>query len=486
MAAAKEAAALGAKVVLFDSVKPSTQGTTWGLGGTCVNAGCVPKKLMHYAGLLGAAQHDAVKFGWEVSEHAKHDWARLLDTVNNHVRMLNFSYKRGLRSAGVQYLSALASLVDAHTVEYTQKGAKHTLTAKHILLAVGGRPHVPADVPGALELAITSDDLFWRAEPPGETLCVGAGYVSLECAGFLNELGFKVAVAVRSMLLRGFDRQRAGMVGEVMEAQGVEFLQGLLPAALERTAAGRIAVHFGPGQPVREFDTVLYATGRAADTQGLGLTAAGVQTTPTGKLVVDGSDCTSVPSVFAIGDAVAGRLELTPVAIKTGELLARRLFAGATAKLGDRVVPTAVFTPAEYGAIGMSEEAAYAKYGPDNVEVYLQRFSTLELAAAHRVKAPSQRADQYDVDAPLPCLAKLICLKSEGERVIGLHFVGPNAGEVTQGFTLALTLGATKAHFDDMIGIHPTDAEVFAGLHITRASGLDFQAVGGCGGGKCG
>eukprot|EP00820_Chromera_velia_P019949 Cvel_28656.t1-p1 / transcript=Cvel_28656.t1 / gene=Cvel_28656 / organism=Chromera_velia_CCMP2878 / gene_product=Thioredoxin reductase, putative / transcript_product=Thioredoxin reductase, putative / location=Cvel_scaffold3791:13079-13801(+) / protein_length=241 / sequence_SO=supercontig / SO=protein_coding / is_pseudo=false len=216
MAAAKEAARLGASVVMFDFVKPSTQGTTWGLGGTCVNVGCVPKKLMHYAALMGPVIHwDAGKFGWKIPEGVTHDWGKLVQTVQNHVKQLNFGYKLGVKKAGVKYINALASFKSPHELAYTEGGQEKTLKAKYILLATGGRPSIPSasEVPGALEAAITSDDIFSMKRSPGKTLVVGASYIALETAGFLNELGFDVTVAVRSILLRGFDQQCAEKVG---------------------------------------------------------------------------------------------------------------------------------------------------------------------------------------------------------------------------------------------------------------------------------
>eukprot|EP00741_Cyanophora_paradoxa_P023326 tig00000254_g22533.t1 len=497
MAAAKEAAKLGANVVCFDYVKPSPQGTRWGLGGTCVNVGCVPKKLMHYAGILGAGMHDAHELGLKVPvgedghSHVKHDWGQLVGTVQNHVHSLNFSYRVGLRSAKVNYVNALAKFADPHTIAYTEKGVDKTLTAKYILIAVGGRPQIPDDVPGAREYAITSDDVFSMTNEPGRVLCVGGSYISLECAGFFTELGYDTSVAVRSIFLRGFDQQCADKVASVMADLGTKFLRGIIPSAIQKREDGRLEVSFkkaegGEAVPSQVFDTVLFATGRTPDVKGLNLDAAGVKTLKSGKIPVE-DERTNVEHIFAVGDVIPTRQELTPVAIKAGEMLARRLFAGSTQVLDYHLVPTAVFTPVEYGCVGYSEEEAERLYGKQNVETYLSEFMTLEFGATHRKKAKSAIVDELD-DAMQPmCLAKLVCLKENGvERVIGFHFVGPNAGEVTQGFALALKLGATKKDFDNLVGIHPTDAEVFCALSITRSSGEDFRASGGCGGGKCG
>jgi len=484
MASSKEAAKHGAKVALFDFVKPSTQGTKWGLGGTCVNVGCVPKKLMHYAGLLGAGFHDARYFGWQLPEEPKNDWATLRKAVQDHVKSLNFGYKNGLRSAKVTYLNNLARFADPHTIEYTDNsGAVKTITAAHICVAVGGRPIVPNDVPGAREYAITSDDIFALKEAPGRTLVVGASYIALECGGFLNELGYDVTVAVRSIVLRGFDRQCSEKIASLMADIGVKFLYGPLPTRIEKTPEG-LHVTFSDGTS-DTFKTVLYATGRDADTSGLALDKAGVTVGRSGKIPVV-NETTNVPHIYALGDIIEGGLELTPVAIRAGELLARRLFAGATEQMDYVNVPTTVFTPFEYGCVGYTEEAAIAKFGAENIETYLFEYASLELGATHRHKVPARRLDEYDDALPLPCLSKLVCLKPEKERVVGFHYVGPNAGEVTQGFALAVTLGATKRDFNKVIGIHPTDAESFKSKDINRATGLTFAAPGGSGGGKCG
>eukprot|EP00276_Gloeochaete_wittrockiana_P007253 CAMPEP_0184657344 /NCGR_PEP_ID=MMETSP0308-20130426/19026_1 /TAXON_ID=38269 /ORGANISM="Gloeochaete witrockiana, Strain SAG 46.84" /LENGTH=509 /DNA_ID=CAMNT_0027095079 /DNA_START=241 /DNA_END=1770 /DNA_ORIENTATION=- len=488
MATAKEAASLGVKVAMFDFVKPSTQNTKWGLGGTCVNVGCVPKKIMHYAGLIGASFHDAHELGWSVEP--QHSWEQLVHTVQNHVRSLNFSYRVGLTSAAVKYINALARFSGPHAVSYSLQGEEKTITAKYIVIAVGGRPTIPTDVPGALELAITSDDIFSLKRAPGKTLCIGGGYVSLEVAGFLTELGYPTTVAVRSIVLRGFDRQCSEKVASLMAEMGTRFMYEVTPSQLVKLPSGQIEVTFvkvGTNEIVTTdaFDTVLFATGRHADVAGINLEAAGVVTLKSGKIAVN-DERTNVPHIFAIGDVIETRQELTPVAIKTGEMLARRLFAGSTQVLDYQLVPTTVFTPIEYGSVGYSEEDAQQKFGAENVDAYLQEFMTLELTAAHRKKHPSVIVDEFDDALQPACLAKLVVLKSENEKVVGMHFVGPNAGEVTQGFALAVKLGATKKDFDNLVGIHPTDAEVFTQLSITRSSGEDFRAKGGCGGGKCG
>jgi len=231
---------------------------------------------------------------------------------------------------------------------------------------------------------------------------------------------------------------------------------------------------------VEVFDTVLYAIGRSADTHGLNLLSAGVTTTARGTILTNDNEQTNVQNIFAIGDVSEGKPELTPVAIQAGQLLARRLFGKSDEKMDYKGIPTTVFTPFEYGCVGESEENAAASHGQENIAVYISEFSTLEIGAAHRTKHGSSE------DLPTNCLAKLICLKKENYRVVGFHFIGPNAGEITQGFGLALRFKPTKKDFDQIVGIHPTDAESFTSLFIEKYSGEDWESSGGCGGGTCG
>jgi thioredoxin reductase (NADPH) len=324
LAAAKEAARLGKRVALFDYVKPSTRGTTWGLGGTCVNVGCIPKKLMHHAGGIGATlRDDARKFGWALGDQPfAHRWETLRDLVQNHVRSLNFFYRIGLPAmdasddgagsggGGVEYFNALAAFDSADSVVFHQPaaplggdpGGAARLRAAHFIVAVGGRPVVPPDVEGAAELAVTSDDIWTLDGAPGRTLCVGGGYVALETAGFLTSFGAHTAVALRSIALRGFDRQCAEKIVELMGEMGTEFVVGDAPASIARRADGAgLDVVFARSGATRTFDTVVYAVGRAADVGALGLDAAGVSVSAaSGKIVVDAEERTSAANVWAV------------------------------------------------------------------------------------------------------------------------------------------------------------------------------------------
>jgi thioredoxin/glutathione reductase (selenoprotein) len=462
LSAAKRAAEHGVRVALADFVVPSPQGTKWGLGGTCVNVGCIPKKLMHTAALQGELlKHSAPAFGWPEST-AQCDWATLRQNVDMHIKSLNFGYGVELRKKNVKYFNSYARFVDNHTLELTDKnGAKSTVTSRRILIATGGRPTFP-DIPGAKEFGVSSDDIFKLAKDPGRTLVVGASYVALECAGFLTGIGRPSTVMMRSIPLRGFDQDMARRVVDYMETAGTAFLKGCVPVAVEKQADGSLVVSYKDSEgKVEKFacDTVLFATGRTPETHGIGLSTTGVQLSKSGKIVVDEFERTSVPHIYAIGDIIEGGMELTPVAIKAGRLLADRLYNRGSALMNYKTVPTTVFTPLEYGCVGLSEEAAEEKYGM--VEVYHTSFTPLEWTVPHL--------------AANICYLKIIVNPFDNERVLGFHILAPNAGEITQGVAIAVAAGVTKQAFDDCIGIHPTIAEEVTTLRITKSSGLSAE-----------
>uniref|UniRef100_A0A8C4F634 Thioredoxin-disulfide reductase n=1 Tax=Dicentrarchus labrax TaxID=13489 RepID=A0A8C4F634_DICLA len=428
LACSKEAAMLGKKVMVLDYVVPTPKGTSWGLGGTCVNVGCIPKKLMHQTALLGTAMQDARKFGWEFEETVKHNWETMKTAVNNYIGSLNWGYRVALRDKNVNYVNAYAEFIEPHKIKATNKRGKETLyTAAKFVLATGERPRY-LGIPGDKEYCITSDDLFSLSYCPGKTLVIGASYVALECGGFLAGLGLDVTVMVRSILLRGFDQDMANRAGEHMEEHGVKFLRKYVPVKV----------------------SVLIAVGRDACTDKIGLDKAGVKVNPkNGKIPVNDEEQTNVPHIYAIGDILEGKWELTPVAIQAGKLLARRLYGGSKLKCDYINVPTTVFTPLEYGACGLSEERATELYGQENIEVYHSLLWPLEFTVPGR---DNNR-----------CYSKIICNKLDNVRpslLIGFHYLGPNAGEVTQGFGVAMKCGATKEQLDNTIGIHPTCAEV--------------------------
>eukprot|EP00469_Lotharella_globosa_P000128 CAMPEP_0167805518 /NCGR_PEP_ID=MMETSP0111_2-20121227/21226_1 /TAXON_ID=91324 /ORGANISM="Lotharella globosa, Strain CCCM811" /LENGTH=746 /DNA_ID=CAMNT_0007702687 /DNA_START=63 /DNA_END=2303 /DNA_ORIENTATION=- len=472
LACSKAAAATGKKVAVADFVRPSPPGTTWGLGGTCVNVGCIPKKLCHTAALHGEHLHDAVKYGWNVDvKSTTHDWKTMITNVQAHVKSLNEGYESQLKSKDVKYYNAFASLVDKHTVQLKHgwgKDAKiETKTARRFVIACGGRPKYP-DGPGLKEYSISSDDIFSMEKPPGKTLVVGASYVALECAGFLTGLGYDTTVMVRSIFLRGFDQQMANMIGDYMGKTGTKFLKGFVPTKCEKMEDGKLKVFYEPKNGGKEetivVDTLLLAIGRVPETKWLNIDKLGMKLDKGGKILTATNEQTSVPNIYAIGDVASDKLELTPVAIMAGKLLAERLYNRGQTLMNYANVATTVFTPIEYGAIGLAEEDAIKQYGADNIEVYHATYRPLEMFVADRMAED--------------CYLKLVCNKLRGEQVIGLHILGPNAGEVTQGFSVAMRRGATKADFDLTVGIHPTVAEEFTTLDITKSSGISAKKEG--------
>ncbi|XP_053135339.1 thioredoxin reductase 2, mitochondrial isoform X3 [Hemicordylus capensis] len=476
LACAKEASQFGKKVAVLDYVDPSPKGTKWGLGGTCVNVGCIPKKLMHQAALLGSSLKDAQRYGWHVSHPVNHDWSTMAKAVQNHVKSLNWGHRVQLQDKKVKYFNLKGSFVDSHTIRGSTKSGKETLlTAENIVLATGGRPKYPANISGALEYGITSDDLFWLKRSPGKTLVIGASYVSLECAGFLTGLGLDATVMMRSIPLRGFDQQMAALVTDYMQARGTRFLKNCSPTKVKKADSGKLRVTWkyadSGKEDTGEFDTVMWAVvslfqGRAPDTRTLNLEIPRVKiNSATGKVIVDASEATSVPHIYAIGDITEGRPELTPTAISAGKLLARRLFGHATELMDYDNVPTTVFTPLEYGCVGLSEEEATRRFGPDSTEVYHAFYKPLEFTVAERDAAQ--------------CYIKMVCMREKEQQILGLHFIGPNAGEVIQGFALGIKLGATYSQMMKTIGIHPTSAEEVVKLNITKRSRKD-PTVTGC------
>ncbi|XP_038612159.1 thioredoxin reductase 1, cytoplasmic isoform X2 [Tachyglossus aculeatus] len=465
LAAAKEAAKYGKKVMVLDFVTPTPLGNRWGLGGTCVNVGCIPKKLMHQAALLGQALQDSRKYGWQVEEKVKHNWESMTEAVQNYIGSLNWGYRVALRENKVTYENAYGEFVGPHRIKATnRKGKENFYTAEKFLIATGERPRY-LGIPEDKKYCISSDDLFSLPYCPGKTLVVGASYVALECAGFLAGIGLDVTVMVRSILLRGFDQDMANKIGEHMEEHGIKFIKKFVPTKIEQIEEGmpgklKVVAQSTDGQETieGEYNTVLLAVGRDSCTRNIGLENVGVKINEkTGKIPVTDEEQTSVPYIYAIGDVLEGKLELTPVAIQAGRLLARRLYSGSTVKCDYDNVPTTVFTPLEYGACGLSEEKAAEKFGEENIEVYHSYFWPLEWTV------PSRDNNK--------CYAKIICNIKDNERVVGFHVLGPNAGEVTQGFAAALKCGLTKEQLDSTIGIHPVCAEIFTTLTVTKRSG---------------
>jgi glutathione reductase (NADPH) len=426
--ASRVAAGFGARVAVVEEGRP---------GGTCVNVGCIPKKLFFYAARYGADFADATRFGWDVGPRS-FDFARLRDDVGAEVARLNGVYAKLLDDAGAVRIAGRARLVDAHTVAVGER----LLRSEHILVATGARPSLP-DTPGIAH-ALTSSDMFSLRALPKRVVIVGGGYIGVEFAGILHGMGAAVTQLYRGELfLRGFDDDVRSTLASEMRKRGVDLRFGTDVTRIERAGSGlRVALTSGD---TIEADAILFATGRRPNTRGLGLEAAGIAVGPAGEIPVDAHSRTSVPTIWAIGD-VTDRLNLTPVAIHEGACFARTAFGGVPTAPNHRDVPTAVFSTPNVGMVGLTESEARAELG--EVRVYRGTFRSLR----HRVTGNDATT-----------LVKLV-VDSKTDRVVGAHMVGDEAGEILQGLAIAVTCGATKAQFDATLGIHPTSAEEFVTL----------------------
>jgi glutathione reductase (NADPH) len=402
------------------------------MGGTCVIRGCVPKKLMVNASSFPEAMADAAAYGWQVTA-GPFDWQKFHATLEAELDRLEGAYRNTLKNAGVIVHDTRAVVLDAHTVRLD---SGESVTAKHILIATGGWPFKP-DIPGA-DLAVTSNEMFHLPALPKRALVVGGGYIASEFACILNGLGTEVTQVYRgAQILRGFDDEARIHVATAMMANGITIHTTADVTRLDRTPdAIRASLTDGSSA---EFDLVLYATGRRPNAAGLGLEALGVQFGPLGEIIVDEWSQTSVPSIFAVGD-VTNRVNLTPVAIREGHAFADTVFRGVPAKADHGMVPSAVFTQPELGAVGLTEEQGKARGG---VDVYAASFRPMKSLFAGR-------QDRV--------LMKLI-VDSATRQVLGCHIVGPDAGEMIQIAAIAVKMGATKEDFDRTVAVHPTIAE---------------------------
>lgn len=428
--AARMAAGRGAKVALVEA--------SHALGGTCVNVGCIPKKLYSYAAHFSEAFEHSHGFGWEGSAPTL-NWPLLKANRAREITRLNGVYAAILHNAGVHCIAGFAQLQDAHRVSVHG----NIYSAKHILLATGGKPHIPA-IEGH-EHVLSSNEIFDVAPFPKRLLIVGAGYIACEFASIFNGLGARVTQLDRgNQVLRGFDEDVRRFIGQEMQKSGVQMRHGVEVARIEKAADG-LNIHLKDGSSLPA-DAVLYATGRVPNVQGLGLEAAGIAQGKQGAIVVNAQYQTSQPSVYAVGDVTA-RVQLTPVALGEAMVVVDQLFGPAAGKppraMNYDFIPTAVFTHPSIGTVGYTEEAAREKFG--TVTIYRTDFKPL----MHTLSGSSERT-----------LMKLI-VETATDRVVGLHMVGAEAGEIVQGFAVAMKAGATKAVFDATIGIHPTAAEEF-------------------------
>jgi len=323
-------------------------------------------------------------------------------------------------------------------------------------------------IKGAKECAITSDDLFWLEKSPGKTLVIGASYVALECAGFLTHIGLDTTCMIRSIFLRGYDQDMASRIGAYMEAHGTKMYKETIPLELQKDSNGKIHVLFEQVKSKQKgedvFDTVLIAIGRRADTAGLHLENAGIKTLENGKLEVNEWDQTEVDNIYAIGDVCQGRPELTPVAIKAGQMLAQRMLGAHANPMDYTNIPSTVFTPLEYSFCGLSEEDAIKQFGKEKIEIYHTSFKPLEW---NFLKSREDDA----------CYTKVIVNKTD-DKVLGFHFLGPNAGEVAQGYAVALKCGVTKTQWDSTVGIHPTCAEEMVSVRETKGKNPNAKKTG--------
>ncbi len=427
IATAVRARSYGARVAVIEDHR---------LGGTCVNVGCVPKKVMWYAASLAHMLDDAPDYGFHVERRGL-DWAALKTARDDYVARLNDIYARRLSDSGIADIRGTGCFVDAHTVEVNGE----RLSTDRVLIASGGAPLVP-DLPGA-ELGITSDGFFELAACPRRVVMVGSGYVAVELAGMLRALGAEVTMLLRkSRLLRDFDEMLSEQLTAAMLADGVEICTETRVQSVTRGSGGGLEVQCHDGRRVDGCDVLLWAIGRAPRSQDLALAAAGVAAGENGQVHTDVFQNTNVDGIYAVGD-ITGHDELTPVAIAAGRRLADRLFGGkADAKLDYGLIPTVVFSHPTIGTVGLSEIQARERYG-EEVKVYRTQFNPMYHAfTRHKSKAAM----------------KLITVGDE-ERIVGCHIFGLGADEMLQGFAVAIRMGATKWDFDETVAIHPTNAE---------------------------
>ncbi|WP_175815896.1 glutathione-disulfide reductase [Burkholderia diffusa] len=405
------------------------------IGGTCVLRGCIPKKLLVYASHYPHELEDAKGFGWTFGAGTL-DWPALIAAKDREINRLSDIYINLLRQSGVAMHAGRATLVDAHTVAIGER----TIRARHIAIATGSRPSLPSR-PG-IEHAITSREALSLATLPARIAVVGGGYIAVEFAGIFNGVGSHVDLFYRGeKILRGFDDDVRQFLTDEMTRQGVAIHARAVVESIARADDGTLSVRVGDAQH-GPYDAVLYATGRVPNVDGLGLERAGVVLDARGAIAVDAYSATSVPSIHAIGD-VTSRPQLTPVATRDGGLLARTLFGGARVAADHDYVPSAVFSQPEVATVGLTEADARRLHG--EVDIYRASFKALR----HTLSGRDERT-----------LMKLVVAR-DSQRVIGAHMVGRDAGEIIQGIAIAIRVGATKAQFDDTIGIHPTAAEEF-------------------------
>jgi len=426
LAHAQRAAEYGARAAIVEFAP---------LGGTCVNVGCVPKKIMWYSAHHAQLIRHAETFGFDVAMNG-HSWSELKSRRDAYISRLNGIYSSNLAKRKVKHIEGRARLVDGVTVEVDGR----EFSATNIVVATGGFPIVP-DIPGA-ELGITSDGFFRLRERPHRVALVGSGYVSVELAGVFNALGSETTVLVRKDgVLRSFDAMLQDELHKAMRQDGILIETGVVPGSVSKSSGG-LSLHSADGRRFGEYDAIVWAVGRAPNTAELNLAAAGVTTDSFGFVPVDDYQATNVPNVYALGD-VTGRVALTPVAIAAGRRLADRLYGNMQDRhLDYRNIPTVIFSHPPIGTIGLTEAEARREFGYD-VKIYTSKFNPMLYALGeHKVQTSM----------------KLVTSGAD-ERIVGCHLIGDGVDEMLQGFAVAIKMGATKKDFDDTVAIHPTSAE---------------------------
>lgn len=431
IATARRAAQYGAKVGIVESDR---------LGGTCVNRGCVPKKLMVYASHFPDGFEESAGYGWTVGETI-FDWNKMITAVNNEVDRLNGIYRRMLDNSGVTLYRGYGKFIDSHTIEIGEQ----KVTADKILIAVGGKPFKPDDIPG-VEHAITSREIFHVQQQPKHMVIIGGGYIGVEFACILNGLGTEVTLVIRGdKILRGFDDDLRTEIQDGMERHGIRILTNKPKISIAKQDTGLEVIIYGKdgAEEVIVADAAsLAATGRKPDLENLGLENTNVEVV-NGAVAVDEYNQTAEAHIYAVGDCT-DRINLTPVAINEGRAFADTHFGGKSRHMSYENVPTAVFSTPEAATVGLTEAEAKAKYG-DAIKVYRSKFRPMYYTLP---------------DKPEKTLMKLI-VDTNTDKVVGAHMVGDSAAEIIQGVAVAVKMGATKADFDATVGIHPSSAEEF-------------------------
>ncbi|KAL8675714.1 MAG: hypothetical protein Q9186_007660 [Xanthomendoza sp. 1 TL-2023] len=432
----------GAKTIAVESNR---------LGGTCVNVGCVPKKVTWNAAAIAETLHEAASYGFQIKQTAPFDFKTFKHKRDDYIKRLNGIYERNLEKDHVEYLHGRAQLLSKNEVEVVlHNGSKEKIRAKKILLATGGHPNIPK-IPGA-EMGITSDGFFDLETLPKRVALVGAGYIAVEMAGMFHHLGSETHLFIRhETFLRPFDPMIQDTIVKEYERQGIHIHRNSSQSKIEQKDDKWMTMHYtdktAPNGNTLDIDCLLWAIGRSPEVEDLGLDKAGVEQNDKGHIIADEYQNTSVENIYSLGD-VCGKIELTPVAIAAGRQLANRLFGGEQyqdAKLDYTNIPSVVFAHPEVGSIGLTEQEAREKFGGDNVKVYKTDFTAMYYA-------------MMPPEAKAPTAYKLVCQGTE-EKVVGLHILGSGSAEMLQGFGVAVKMGARKRDFDSCVAIHPTSAE---------------------------